>query len=78
MDTQQTPNAPRRLPVVAAILTGAILAGGIAGGGIAAVITYEAPAASPAASPADTPRKAAALAKRAPSMCRRRLRSRAR
>ena len=52
MDTQQTPNAPRRLPVVAAILTGAILAGGIAGGGIAAVITYEAPAASPAASPA--------------------------
>jgi S1-C subfamily serine protease len=52
MDTQQTPPAPRLLPVVAAILTGAILAGGIAGGGIAAVITYEAPAASATGSPA--------------------------
>jgi S1-C subfamily serine protease len=43
MDTQQTPTAPRRLPVVAAILTGAILAGGVAGGGIAAVIINGSP-----------------------------------
>ncbi len=48
MDTQQTPTAPRRLPAVAAILTGAILAGGVAGGGIAAVIMNGAPVASTA------------------------------